>query len=192
MSIELGGTADWRDNPTFDRVEDVAGTFATEEEAANCFDSIIEASGLFDVEHEVSSSSGRFRIDRLVYPNDVARQFGWTIGAVGVELKRGGIKIGPALCQALDYRDADFHSATNGLIRPSFVFVFPYMADASGAFQSVLLHKRIGGALPVRNGIRFRCGSRTVAYVDAGGWLEFGNVNFGLKQGSRSSRRWDE
>lgn len=176
--------------------EHFSGGFATEDAALAAFDEIIEASGYFRLYREVegyymASRPGRThataRIDRLLVPNQRARAAGWTL-TFGVEAKRSGAPIGPAVSQAIDYTWCVFR-ASSTFLYPEWIFLWP-LGRQTGAIESVMAQNRIGIAQPNERhqSITFAQSASVLLEVARSG--EFRHradlaVRTGLKKGSR-------
>lgn len=112
------------------------------------------------------------RIDRILLPTrELRNAHGWSIGPVGVELKREGEKIGPAVCQCLDYSHAVF-PVTGGL------------TCVTGDLASVMVQNRIGWASAYRDRLTLKCGGMNILTADPGE-ARFKAPSAGYKQGSR-------
>jgi hypothetical protein len=133
-----------------------AGTWATEIEAAAAFDSFLNQCGLWSVYREVpgtliqprpSQADKGMRIDRILLPTPRLLALGWTHGAIGVEIKRSGVKIGPPIAQAMDYGRTVWRLDQLGGLRLwlDWVFIWP-MTKRHGPIASVLAQNRIGSA----------------------------------------------
>lgn len=130
-----------------------SGDFATEEDACDTFDDAMEehASGLFRVYKEcqgwymhgkVGAKETQCRIDRILIPTAACKEK-WGFGAIGVEIKKSGVKVGRVACQCIDYRSAVFE-VENCMIHLNQVFVFPLVSFGNGAIQSVVCNYRVG------------------------------------------------
>ena len=82
------------------------GSWPSEVEAAVALDAVLAEIGLFDVHREVHGRVTQprwcqleqtIRIDRILVPKPALLDRGWDHGAVGVEVKASGRKVGPAL-----------------------------------------------------------------------------------------------
>jgi hypothetical protein len=129
------------------------GSWVTEEASAAALDQRLEAIGMFRVHHEVTGTlvqprAGQrerlMRIDRLLTPTRELLARGWSHGAIGIEIKRSGIAIGPALAQAMDYVRGSW-SVAGVWVQLGAVFVWP-MAKQTGPLASLMVHNRIGSA----------------------------------------------
>lgn len=85
------------------------------------------------------------RIDRILLPTRELMAEGWCLGPVGVELKRGGEKIGRAVCQALDYANAAFPISGGCTVYLEWVFIWP-ITSVTGDIASIMTQNRIGWA----------------------------------------------
>lgn len=173
------------------------GLWRTEAESAAAFDAAIAPSGLFRTYSEVPGEllqprAGQVertvRIDRVLVPSPEALLRGWSLGAIGVELKRSGEKVGPPLAQAMDYLRSAWR-VRGVLIHLDAVFLWP-MAKQHGAIASLMAHNRIGAAEPARKGVRFYIGEECALRIEADFHTgevaaTIGIVRSGTKVGSR-------
>lgn len=177
------------------------GSYQYEAEACAIFDQTVEESGLFGVHKEVGgvfvqpphfkNYRGKLRLDRLLIPKRKLMDSGWTGGAIGVEIKRSGTKIGPPLSQMLDYMRVALVPPFGVKLLLDYCFLFP--ADKThNEVASIMAQNRIGTACikyPPHNEhhrLQFFCGeqSRLIYYIKQDR-LEIGNLSFGKKAGSR-------
>lgn len=134
-----------------------SGSYPTEAESIAEFDRIVEAGGLFRVYREVEGhymthrpgrELKRPRIDRILVPLKQLREQGWT-ATIGIEAKRSGSKLGPLVCQALDYSWAIYDCGGTHL-HPEAIFLWPVRKDGIdgetiySAIESVMVQNRIG------------------------------------------------
>jgi hypothetical protein len=139
-------------NPVLDP-STTSGYWQTELEAAQAFDnSIDDLGGLFRVYKEVEGRYQYFRptqtlktprIDRILVPTAELQLAGWDIGPIGVELKKSGTKLGPPLCQLIDYTHATWNLKGNWII-PQWYFLWS-VDKLTGPLQSILAGQRCGG-----------------------------------------------
>lgn len=127
-----------------------SGRFGTEEEALESFDHIVMGWGAFTMYKEVR---GRYiairpgrdiktpRIDRILVPTELGKSQGCTF-SIGVEAKKSGEKLGPAVCQALDYTWAEFEISDGVYLRPDWLGLWPIQKQG-GPIASVLAQNRI-------------------------------------------------
>jgi hypothetical protein len=133
--------------------ERTAGTFATESEAAEYLDQLLEsAADLFAVSREVDGvllarRPGQekigVRIDRILYPKRKLLDAGWLSGVVGIEIKKSGRPAGPMVAQAEDYMQSAFTFSSGVSVVLNSVFLWPRF-QASGIAASILAQRRIG------------------------------------------------
>lgn len=173
------------------------GDFATEDAAWDAFDRVVEANGAFrsfrevrgeylqprpDTEHKDS------RIDRILIPLPRAIEAGWTYGAIGIEGKKSGTKVGRLICQAMDYTRCVFELEqypAGLLLMCKWVFVYP-MEKPFGDLESVMTQHRIGYVCHRTRGICFGCGSTNGLILNDDGSLKVANdLPMGRKRGSR-------
>lgn len=136
-----------------------SGWYTCEENACGEFDGMLntcrndEGAHWFRVEREVIGSLMQphafcnecysVRIDRVLIPLLPAIQAGWRWGSIGVECKNSGVKIGRAVCQALDYRRSVFKLSSGNICALDQVFIWP-VDRVSGDIASVMMQNRIG------------------------------------------------
>lgn len=170
------------------------GSWQTEAEPAHAFDQLVESlGGLFRVYKEVPGRFQHFRpsqdlqtarIDRILVPTDKLKESGWTLGPVGVEIKASGTKLGPPLCQLIDYSHASWNLLGTWMV-PEWYFLWP-AHKFYGPLQSILAGQRCGGVHRDPYGQLIFHSSSILAklnpdYVD----VRPGNANHGAKRGSR-------
>jgi hypothetical protein len=132
---------------------ETGGYWKTEQESAQAFDDAIEGlGGLFRVYREVEGRYQHLRpsqklqtppIDRILVPTNEIKARGWTLGPIGVEIKASQVKLGPPLCQIIDYSRAAW-SINGSWVIPEWYFLWP-TNKLSGPLQSVLAGQRCGG-----------------------------------------------
>lgn len=169
------------------------GSWATEAASASAFDLRIEATGLFHIYREVIGTLTQprpgqrdraLRIDRVLMPSPELRIQGWSHGAIGVELKRSGENIGPPLAQAMDYVRGSWQ--INGVwFQLGVVFLWP-MQKQSGPLASLMVHNRIGAAVPVgHDGVKLALGEEVALSSGYGRGVRLGQIKSGERVGSR-------
>ena len=171
-----------------------APTFTTEAETCTAFDDIIAHPGLFTSNADVRGTllqprpgqvDKSVRIDRILLPTVQLLDLGWRHGIIGVELKRSGIKIGPAIAQAMDYTRSVFTLAAGYQVVPSMVFLFP-LEKQHGPLASVLAQQRIGAAQTTRGSLlHLTSGEMNILHVANTGEVRIGAQSSGTKVGSR-------
>ena len=171
------------------------GEFATEPEAWIHFDSVMKTCGAFRVHREVDgeyiqprpqSESKGARVDRLLIPIAGAVDAGWDDGAIAVEGKASGSKLGPLITQALDYTRCVFRLEKGPpglLIVPTWVFIYP-LDNPRGDLESVMVNNRIG-YVRATNGLIFSCGGTNGITIDDLGTITVKRLPMGRKRGSR-------
>lgn len=174
-----------------------AFNYQTEIEACMDLDRLLEDCGMFTVYrevpgHQMQPRAGQdvkgLRIDRILVPNRAAIDEGWTLGVLGIEVKRDDAHAGKAISQAIDYSRSVWDIGRGGvLVHSPMVFLWPFY-KVSGALASVMSQQRIGTAEPIRwtGGIKLACGESVVADLLPGGFnIRAGATRFGWKAGSR-------
>lgn len=134
-----------------DRSRPSFGNWKTEDESAAEFDRRIESSGLFErvfkevrgyyLTHRPNREDRQARIDRILLPSQTLRSAGWS-RVIGVELKRSGEKIGPALAQAIDYTYCAWNVGHYWMLCEN-VFLWPFEKQYR-AVESVMAHNNVG------------------------------------------------
>jgi hypothetical protein len=178
-------------------MEFTCGAWPDEQASAQAFDGIMSTINLFKIYREVCGTyidpvgpePTKPRIDRILIPSERLTQAGWNSGAIGVELKRSGEKIGPPLAQCRDYIGASFPiSAARINVRLSYVFLWPArkMHCSLASFQA---HFRLGSACPNLLGhgslIYFYVGEQELLRVGQDGIPQIKIVTSGNKNGRR-------
>lgn len=178
--------------------ERTGGSFATEEQAAEHLDLILQSvADLFAVTSEVDGtrqysrpqqSKTGVRIDRILYPKKKLLQAGWKSGVVGIEIKKSGHPAGPLIAQAEDYMQSVFTFETGVSVCLNSVFLFPSFV-AGGIAASVLAQRRIGFASEDRIGrLVLTLNNTSLLRYAFDGDVRLGNsgqLNCGMKVGSR-------
>ena len=168
------------------------GEWTTEADAAAALDVVLDDCDLFDIHKEVigdliqplpGQRCGPVRIDRILTPKPQLLRYGWDYGAIGVETKRSGEPIGPALNQMLDYRRSVFHLAVAD-IWLGFVFLWPARSQHF-ATESVMAHHRVGVAWSTDHYPLTLHSGRSVLTVDRTGSISLGQIRAGRKAGHR-------
>jgi hypothetical protein len=174
------------------------GNWVTELEAETELDRRLGSTGLFRIYRQVEGRSYAntptddikgYRIDRVIVPTAAAKGAGWTLGPVGIECKRSGIKIGKPVSQALDYRRAFWHleESPETWFTLGWVFVWPTMPQA-GPILSVMAQNRVGTAWPNEaGGLTLGTAGRSLAHMEPGKPPHFDRKadSVGRKVGSR-------
>lgn len=77
-------------------------------------------------------------------PKQRVLEAGWRLGAVGIEAKASGLKIGPVIAQAMDYARAVFTLPTSRIrVQLSWVFIWP-LDTVYGDVASLMANHCIG------------------------------------------------
>lgn len=125
------------------------------------------------------------RIDRILLPSRELMAAGWRLGPVGVECKRKGEKIGPAICQALDYSHAVFPISGGCTVALEWIFIWP-IDKVTGDIASIMSQNRIGCARSW-NGvdIQLKTDSLNILEATPGNITRISTPRCGYKVGSR-------
>jgi len=169
----------------------------TEAEACAALDARLAKLGLFNVYSEVQGQYlqpkfGRTkeaapRIDRVLVPKHTLCDRGWNHGCIGVEVKRSGARVGPALSQMLDYRGAVWRidPVRDIWICLSWVMLWPASKE-HGEIASLLAQNRLGTIDGEYGGLRFASGETVLARFNQFGDRDrISAANNGRRQGSR-------
>lgn len=101
------------------------------------------------------------RIDRVLVPKQPAVDGGWAHGAVGIELKRSDVPLGPAIAQAIDYSRSAWRIRGVWLLLDA-VFLWP-VEKQMGPLASLMVDNRVGSLDWHRgNGLRFALGEEVI------------------------------
>lgn len=131
------------------------GDFKTEDESKAAFIEAFESCPYFRVYEEVDcwyfggsvwADKPTGRIDYLLTPSKKLLDAGWKNGIIGVEVKKSGHKVGPLICQMIDYSKAIYRlpgAAGNVLVCASSVCAWPPFSKG-GTIQSILSNNRLG------------------------------------------------
>lgn len=179
---------------------DVQTTFKTcgpwTDEPTSCavFDRLADETHLFKVETEVPGfyvqpkpwiETERARIDRILLPSRKLVERGWTTGAIGVECKKSGHKIGPVVAQCLDYRGACFRMPESGhMVMLDQCFIWP-LDKVRGDLLSVMTQHRIGGVYEAYGKLIFWMGGTNVLEIRNNAQFDVKPILAGRKGGSR-------
>jgi hypothetical protein len=169
------------------------GSWSTEEESASALDRLLSDLGMFRVYREVPGTLTQprvgqrertLRIDRVLVPVAELKERGWKHGAVGVEIKRSGVNIGPPLAQAIDYVRGSWQ--VGGLwLQLGAVFLWPTMKQG-GPIASLMVHNRIGTASFSRyDHLKFSLGEEVLLANNAYSGIRVGATESGRGAGSR-------
>lgn len=169
--------------------------YATEEQAAVAFDTAVASTNLFQIHREVRGTLTQprpgqvdksVRIDRILIPTQALIDLGWRHGIIGVEIKRSGVKLGPALAQAMDYTRSTFTlEGGDFLIVPTWVLVWP-AENEHGPLASLMAQNRVGVVESNQWAtLRLRIGEMTLLHASSTGEVRIGAQSAGRKVGSR-------
>lgn len=124
------------------------------------------------------------RIDRILTPKKALRDAGWDIGPVGVECKKSGEKLGPAISQAIDYGRAVFPISGSCTVNLEWIFLWP-SGVVAGDIGSIMAQQRIGHMQRLGDGIEFGCGDGYARTVSVEYGVHYRRPTCGYKVGSR-------
>jgi len=172
------------------------GAFLDEAQALAAFDRIVEANGAFRLYREVpgeylqprpDTEDKGARIDRLLVPLKPAVDAGWRAGAIAVEGKCSGKKLGPIVSQALDYSRCAWtlEEGVPGLrLLCLWTFLFP-VKDLNCDLGLIAANNRIGQCSIRNESLSFSCCATGILTVETSGGLRVRNPAMGKKRGSR-------
>lgn len=170
------------------------GDWQTEGESASALDRRLLSCGLWEIHREVCGTllqprhgqvDKAVRIDRVLVPGGALLESGWRLGAIGIEVKRSGVKIGPPLAQALDYTRSAWTLGNGVTLLLGAVFLWP-MSKQHGPIASVMAQNRVGSAsFSPWSLLYLQLGEETAINVRFDGEVHLGNGTAGRKVGSR-------
>lgn len=155
------------------RWEAACGDYEDEKAGLLDLDLRIQATGLFNIASEArgtllqplpNSEPKEMRIDRILFPTTKLIGRGWRHGYIGVEAKKPGEKMGPALAQAMDYLRTAFISPNTGArIMVNWLVLWPFEFP-SGPTESVMAQNRVATCTPRVKGLHFKTSGETLLY----------------------------
>jgi hypothetical protein len=171
------------------------GEFETEADSWAHFDRMVDNSGALRMHKEVcgeylqpryDTEDKGARIDRILIPLQKAIEAGWADGAIGIEGKRSGMKIGKLISQAMDYTRCcwELKHPPGMLVMVRWVFVFP-VDNPKGDLESLMAQNRIGYITPFNRRLAFSCGASHGIVIHDDGQVEAKQLPMGRKRGSR-------
>ncbi|OHB60773.1 MAG: hypothetical protein A2Y12_07000 [Planctomycetes bacterium GWF2_42_9] len=170
------------------------GNYENEKDAQNAIIDFLQATGLFYIFQQIEGiplklchfkNYQRFRADVLVLPSEKLIELGWDDGAIIFEIKRSGVKIGPAINQLWDYLNSSWEIVGGVAVVPTYGFVFS-APDQFEAVASIMAQNHIGTAQMVDGQLHLYCGHSLVMRIRQDGIIDrMGKHNFGKRIGSR-------
>jgi len=168
------------------------GQWATEPEARDELERFIRANGAFRTyrgeplwkHHFQTQDKENFRADLLLLPNDPVIEAGWNDGAIVIEVKRSGKKIGRGISQLIDYMNGTFYIEGGIAVVPSWGFLFPAVKQAE-AIASVMAQQRLGTVTLKHGELDFYCGETRVLSIGGPGDVRLGKRDIGRRLGAR-------
>lgn len=147
------------------------GEWETEKESVAVIRDILVNSGMFKIYDEVDgelmqprlhAEKKDMRIDMILSPTSDLIKKGWTLGPVGLECKRSGVKLNEPLAQVMDYQRTVWTVDNGFRFMYQYSFLWPYYS-AHGLAASIMAQQRIG-TVELREGheISFWCGEQWV------------------------------
>lgn len=169
------------------------GNWQTEHDAEEALVQFLENTNLFVVYRQVAGEPlwkhhfqehNAVRADLLLFPSQSLIASGWRSGAVVIEVKRSGEKIGPGLNQLIDYTNSSFYIDGGVAVMPSFGFLFPAPKQAE-AVASIMAHQHLGTATLEADTLHLYCGESRILSICADGSMRLGKVQVGRRLGRR-------
>jgi hypothetical protein len=169
------------------------GQWRTEAEAEEELVRFLEKHDLFVVYRQVAGEPlwkhhfqafNALRADLLLLPDRRLIESGWQSGAIVIDTKRSGEKIGPGLNQVIDYTNAVFYIDGGVAVVPTFGFLFPVLGQVE-AVASIMAHQHLGSAFLEQAVLHFYCGHTRILSIAASGDIRLGNVPIGRRLGRR-------
>jgi len=153
------------------------GNFSTHKAAEAFFDKML-GSEFFRIEKEVMGrrlfddkpvwgGNGQImRLDRILHPTEKARNIGWKYGAIGVEIKKTGEKIGGVFTQVLEQRQGLYQSneLRGTRILPTVFAIFP-SENPGGVIHSLAISQVILFCFPMDDSIIFTDGNYKIISI---------------------------
>jgi hypothetical protein len=129
------------------------------------------------------------RIDFILKPTEELVNQGWEHGCIGVECKKSGEKIGPAVTQILDYHGSVFKLDPSGTtVMLEWIFIWP-LQTVIGDMASVMNRNRIGWiceGFATPSSLEFKVAGRQGLYLQGPQELpSVNNFKCGYKLGSQ-------
>lgn len=163
--------------------EDAQKWFVDKMQETNCFEVYGQCYGYRVFKSYLQEEQNTFKADAILIPTCSKI----TIGAIAVEIKKSGEKIGPGLSQLKDYLQCVFPVGNNIGVMPAFGFLFPCPTQHE-ATASWMQHQRIGNICIDTNRqlISFHIGEQELLRFDGVGRLvKCVEPRSGRKSGSR-------
>lgn len=175
-----------------------AGDYKTEDESQSAFLESMSQIDAFTIYREVPcwyfggavfSENPFGRIDFVLSPKPSLIRHGWNMGIIGVECKKSGHKVGPLICQMIDYSKALYRlPETTGscLVGLSAVCCHPGFTSAGNCIGSIMANNRIGQVANYGGRIRFSVGGTNIfSAAKDGSDISTKMILCGYKNGSR-------
>ena len=175
------------------RLDVTCGDWTVESDAEDFLAQFLAATGMFRAYRQVFGEPlwkhffqehQAVKADVLLLPTEKLFNAGWRSGAIVVEVKRSGEKIGPGCNQLIDYTNSVFFLPSGVAVVPTFGFLFPALKQ-HGPLASVMAHQHLGTAVVQHGSLYLFCGESRVLTLCQDGRIDFGNVNFGRRLGAR-------
>ncbi len=189
--------------PTLGVCQETTGPWLDEPMAMAALDGLLDTVKLFQVYREVigernqprlnSGDKSQLKIDRILIPNARLIDAGWCYGAIGIEGKQPGNKLGPVVCQCLDYGRAVWHlrptdenpRASGQWVMCPWTFIW-HLPNFAGDIASVMAQHRIGGVSTSNYyTLNFKHAGGSILNIDKTGKIQFREARCGMKAGSR-------
>jgi len=176
-----------------DRLDVTCGDWAAESDAEDFLVQFVAATGMFRAYRQVFGEPlwkhffqehQAVKADVLLLPAGKLFDAGWRSGAIVVEVKRSGEKIGPGCNQLIDYTNSVFFLPSGVAVVPNFGFLFPALKQ-HGPLASVMAHQHLGTAAIHRGSLNLFCGESRVLTLGQDGRIDIGKLNFGRRLGAR-------
>jgi len=175
------------------RLDVTCGDWTVESDAEDFFVQFVATTGMFRAHRQVFGEPlwkhfwqehQAVKADVLLLPTRKLYDAGWRSGAIVIEVKRSGEKIGPGCNQLIDYTNSVFFLPSGVAVVPTFGFLFP-APKQHGPLASIMAHQHLGTAAIRHGSLNLFCGESRVLTLGQDGRIDIGNVNFGRKLGAR-------
>lgn len=126
------------------------------------------------------------RVDRILIPNQSLVDLGWCYGAIAIEGKAPGKKLGAVVCQCLDYSRTVWEIGKGKMwMMCPWTFIW-HVSEFAGDIASVMTQHRIGGACyNTRDRLVLKHAAGALLRIDESGSVLIGHARCGMKAGSR-------
>jgi len=171
------------------------GNFTNERQGTLRLLELLRPTKAFHIYHEVSGTILQprpgttqlgVRCDLLLTPTKHLLDHGYHSGAICIECKANGKKIGPAICQAMDYARSAFSLPSSNIrVVPSYCFVW-HMGALYDGMGSITCQHNVGSLCEHRGSLRFLLpGGQFLGFDETSQIVKVRTPTSGRRAGSR-------